>query len=124
MTVGKPKALSDAFVKNMGKGRAKGSINKVTKDLKKAYVEVFDQRGGAAGLAKWAESNPDAFYAQVSRLLPKDVEITEKKDLTITIRSAIAEPQAIPIEATVIRGEIAETVQKGREMALEAASDA
>ena len=41
------------------KGRPQGSPNKITKDIKACYMEVFDRMGGAGGLLKWARKNPD-----------------------------------------------------------------
>ena len=79
-------------------GRKKGTKNKVTKDIKSCYMEVFDRMGGAEGLLKWAEENPDVFYGQISKMLPKDLEIKSEHDLTINIISNIPEPKPLPAE--------------------------
>ena len=55
-------------------GRKKGTPNKVTADLKAAYLEAFEKRGGVQGLLDWAEESQDAFYTQVSKMLPKEIE--------------------------------------------------
>ena len=57
-----------------GGGRKKGTPNKFTKDLKAAYLEVFEERGGAKGLLAWSQDNPDAYYSQVAKMLPKEIE--------------------------------------------------
>jgi len=57
-----------------GKGRPKGAKNKIPTDLKEAYLRAFDKRGGVKGLLAWAEKSPDAFYAQISKMLPKEID--------------------------------------------------
>lgn len=64
-------------LKNLKKGasgRPKGLKNKFTVDLKAAYLEAFERRGGVQGLMEWAEKSPDIFYGQVSKMLPKEIE--------------------------------------------------
>jgi hypothetical protein len=79
-------------------GRPQGSRNKITKDIKACYMEVFDRMGGAEGLLKWAEENPDVFYAQISKMLPKGIEIKSDQQLAINIITAIPEPKPLPAE--------------------------
>ena len=78
-------------------GRPPGSSNSITKDLKKAYLGAFDALGGMQGLINWGEKQPDLFYGQISKLLPKGIEIKSDNELTINIISAIPEP--LPLEA-------------------------
>ena len=78
-------------------GRPKGTKNRVTKDIKSAYLEVFQRLGGIDGLKKWAEGNRDIFYGQISKMLPKDLQIKSEHDLTINIISAIPEPRPLPL---------------------------
>ena len=78
-------------------GRPKGSTNKITKDLKKAYLGAFDAMGGMEALIAWGKKSPDLFYSQISKLLPKGIEIKSDNELTINIISAIPEP--LPLEA-------------------------
>ena len=84
---------------NLG-GRPKGVPNKITTDLKEAYLEVFEMKGGVRGLFAWAEENPDLFYSHISKLLPKGLEIKSENDLTFNIISAIPEP--LPLEQSDI----------------------
>ena len=55
-------------------GRKKGSKNKISTDIKAAYLEAFEKRGGVQGLLDWAAESTDSFYAQVSKMLPKEID--------------------------------------------------
>jgi hypothetical protein len=79
-------------------GRKKGTPNKITKDIKSCYMEVFDALGGAEGLLKWAKQNPDVFYGQMAKMLPKGVEIKTENELVINITTQIPEPLPLPPE--------------------------
>ena len=57
----------------VGKGRPKGTPNKVTASVKGALTEAFDRRGGVPALLEWADENPSAFYALWGRLAPHEV---------------------------------------------------
>jgi FAD/FMN-containing dehydrogenase len=68
-----------AFVKGKSgnpKGRAPGSLNKFTVNVKEMFDEVIRRKGGADGLEAWANANPDEFWKQVSKMLPKDVVVS------------------------------------------------
>ena len=77
-------------------GRRRGSRNKITRDLKAVYMTVFEKMGGVQGLLDWARKNPDVFYSQISKMLPKDLEIKTEHELQINIISAIPEPKPLP----------------------------
>ena len=79
-------------------GRPPGAKNAITKDLKKAYLGAFDAMGGMAGLIAWGKKSPDLFYSQISKLLPKGLEIKSDQELTINIISNIPEPLPLPAE--------------------------
>ena len=91
-------AVHPNSLKNIGKGRKKGQKNKITKDIKAAYMEAFDKRGGVQGLLDWAEKSPDAFYSQVSKLLPKQVDLGNKDDNPLTLKMTWFPPQPKTIE--------------------------
>ena len=79
-----------SFPGGAGPGRPKGLKNKFTTDLKAAYLEAFEKRGGVQGLLDWAETSPDVFYSQVSKMLPKEVAATlddkrEMPDVTLVV---------------------------------------
>lgn len=58
---------------NAGKGRQRGSQNKVTKAFKEATLRVFDRLGGDDALLAWATKNPTEFYKIAARLIPHEV---------------------------------------------------
>ena len=55
---------------NAGKGRKKGSANKLTKSAREAFALAFEEAGGAAGLTAWAQENRTEFYKLYARLIP------------------------------------------------------
>lgn len=57
---------------NAGKGRPKGSPNKITAGIKAAFTEAFDKLGGVASLVKWGKENPTEFYKAYVRLAPQE----------------------------------------------------
>lgn len=56
---------------NAGKGRPKGSVNKLTKSAREAFQLAFDaiQQPGTS-LQEWAQANPTEFYKLYARLIP------------------------------------------------------
>lgn len=57
---------------NAGKGRPKGAVNKVTKNLCEMVLGALDDAGGQAYLAEQAEKNPAAFMALLGKVLPPE----------------------------------------------------
>lgn len=57
-----------------GKGRPKGSRNKLTVALKDAILHALSKAGGIDYLTAQAEKNPTAFLALVGRVLPLQVK--------------------------------------------------
>jgi hypothetical protein len=59
---------------NAGKGRPKGSPNKITADLKRAILEAAEAAGGEGGtvgyLTRQADENPTAFMTLIGKVLP------------------------------------------------------
>lgn len=58
---------------NAGKGRPKGSQNKVTTAFKEAVLEAFHQIGGTSALVSWGMQNQTEFYKIAARLIPTEV---------------------------------------------------
>lgn len=60
---------------NAGKGRPKGSVNKITASVKDAILRAAEaQPGGMVGyLTAQASENPVAFMSLLGRVLPMDV---------------------------------------------------
>jgi hypothetical protein len=52
-------------------GRAKGTPNKVTVQVKEAIIRAFDEVGGHAYLVAVARQEPRAFCTLLSKLLPR-----------------------------------------------------
>ena len=59
---------------NAGKGRPKGSPNKITSDVKRAILEATEAAGGEGGMVSYltaqASANPAAFMTLLGKVLP------------------------------------------------------
>jgi hypothetical protein len=77
-------------------GRPKGSVNKVSKTMKEAFKEAFDQLGGVPKLVEWAERNPDKFYTLVARLLPVDITSNDEAITPTVVKVNLVAPNAPP----------------------------
>jgi hypothetical protein len=56
-------------------GRPKGTPNKFT-TLKQAFLDAFNELGGADGLITWAQEskrNREVFYQMITKLFPQEV---------------------------------------------------
>ena len=58
---------------NAGKGRKKGTPNKVTGELKSMILEALANAGGVTYLQKQADANPNAFLSLVGKVLPMTI---------------------------------------------------
>ena len=58
-------------------GRKKGSLNKVTVEVKGAILQAFDNVGGAKYLTKVAEENPAVFCTLLGKVLPMDITTSD-----------------------------------------------
>jgi len=65
---GKPKGLPKTG------GRKAGTPNKLTKTIKAAIEEAFDEVGGVAYLVQMAKDQPVAFMTLLGKVLPNQVE--------------------------------------------------
>lgn len=66
-------------------GRQKGSLNKVTREVKDVIQRCFDSIGGEVAFARWARRNPDEFYKIYAKLLPIKLQATESKEINVYI---------------------------------------
>ena len=57
-----------------GRGRPKGSKNKLPLTFKQAVIDAFEELGGTGTLVKWGKSNPTEFYKIAARLIPTEVQ--------------------------------------------------
>ncbi len=60
---------------NAGKGRIRGSQNKIPRAFKEALLLAFEELGGVNGLVRWGRNkrNRTAFYQICARLIPHEV---------------------------------------------------
>ena len=56
-----------------GPGRPKGSVNKITADVKALVLQALDSAGGSDYLLAQSEANPVAFMTLVGKVLPLTV---------------------------------------------------
>jgi len=56
-----------------GMGRPKGSVNKVTKELKDMILTALEESGGVEYLKDRAKDNPAAFLTLIGKVLPLQV---------------------------------------------------
>lgn len=76
---------------NAGKGRPKGSSNKVTKTIREAIESSFEEVGGADYLARMAVNQPSAYMALLGKVLPAHMNITAKDTkFTVVVERASA----------------------------------
>ena len=76
-------------------GRAKGTPNKTTADMRACIEQAFFKAGGRDYLVRVAKRRPDVFLALVSKILPSEVKM-----------SVIAAYQALPSVPVEIRDPI------------------
>lgn len=64
-------------------GRAKGTPNKTTRELKDMILQALDRSGGVDYLVERAQDNPSAFLTLVGKVLP--LTVTGDKDAPLRI---------------------------------------
>lgn len=74
---------------NAGKGRPKGSTNKITRDIREAVLQSFEIVGGAQYLAEQARSNPTAYLSLVGKVLPLQVQGDLAGKMTLQIVTGV-----------------------------------
>lgn len=70
---------------NAGKGRKKGSLNKVTADVKAMILAALDKAGGIDYLLAQSAANPTAFLTLVGKVLPMTVAGDPNAPLTFAV---------------------------------------
>ena len=75
---------------NRGKGRPKGSPNKITADVKRAILEAAEAAGGNGGMVGYltlqASDNPAAFMTLLGKVLPLTLSGDPDNPLTTITR--------------------------------------
>ena len=79
-----------------GKGRPKGATNKLTRTIKAAIEEAFEQAGGVSYLADMAREQPAAFMTLLGKVLPTQMEHSSPD-------GTMSQPHRIVIEAAPIK---------------------
>ena len=59
--------------KRQGAGRPKGSVNKMSAELKEMILGALEESGGQAYLVEQAKSSPAAFMTLLGKVLPMTV---------------------------------------------------
>ncbi len=67
-----------------GKGRKKGSKNRITKAYLKDLLEIYLE-GGKEALKKLRDERPDAFIKLPAALVPKDWDVKHFGDITVQV---------------------------------------
>lgn len=92
--LGRPVDLERAPAKG---GRPKGAKNVMSKTIRDAICQAFDQLGGVEGLVSWAEMSNDnlsQLYNMWGRLAPREVHADVNGALTVIIRNEAANESA------------------------------
>lgn len=118
------KRLNPAFAANIGRGRTKGQVNKLTRTFKEAAEKAFEQGGGVewlVGLMHGTASDRAAVLGLFGRLIP--AQLQAQVDTTVRVElnwlgsrgigrvteedvKSLAAPQNLPGIQQVIEGEI------------------
>jgi hypothetical protein len=82
---------------NRGKGRPKGSPNKITADLKSAILGAAEAAGGEGGtigyLTRQAKENPTAFLTLLGKVLPMTVAGDDESPLRLIVERRLVRPE-------------------------------
>lgn len=57
-------------------GRAPGTPNKTTLEVKQALIKAFEEMGGVNSLVDWAKDNRGDFYKLWIKIMPTQVELS------------------------------------------------
>ncbi len=85
------------FKAQMGKGRPKGTQNKITKQVKEMILGALDDAGGQEYLARQADENPVAFMGLVGKVLP--LQLTGEGGYAIKIEVSTKEQRDAAVAA-------------------------
>lgn len=81
---------------NAGKGRPKGSPNKITADVKRAILEAAEAAGGEGGMVGYltlqAAENPAAFMTLIGKVLPLTIAGDQSNPLAVVTRIELVAP--------------------------------
>ena len=72
-------------------GRPKGVPNKYNRDMRKTWLQVFEELGGTERMIEWANADPkhlSIFYKGCLMLLPKTIVGDEDNPITFLMKDA------------------------------------
>jgi hypothetical protein len=75
-----------------GRGRPKGSPNKIQAAVKEMIIQALENKGGVEYLEKQADANPTAFLTLVGKVLPLQVSGDPDHPLIHEIRRTVVRP--------------------------------
>ena len=77
-----------------GPGRPKGSKDKISRNIKNNFEDVFEKLGGIDGFFAWAKKpgNQGHFYQMYSKMLPSNVDM----DIRGQIEAVIVSDKFLP----------------------------
>lgn len=87
------------FKAQMGKGRPKGTQNKLTKQVKEMILGALDDAGGQDYLARQADENPTAFLTLVGKVLP--LQLTGENGGSIKVELCTKEQRDAAVAAAI-----------------------
>jgi hypothetical protein len=72
-------------------GRKAGVPNKINSDVKEMILGALQDAGGKDYLTEQALANPTAFMALIGKVVPKDVSVDNKGNVTFKIVTNVPE---------------------------------
>lgn len=103
-----------------GPGRPKGSPNKLTRTVRQAFEEAFEELNRDPdkpyALAQWGKKNPDKFYLLSQKLIPAQVEA--KVDATVDEIDPVERAARLAAKLEVLRARAeGRTPEEGSDLA-------
>ena len=86
---------TDENLTNRGRGRPKGSKNKVSAEAKAVIAEAAEGLGGAKRLLEWAQSDPQNEKAFWATIYPKLLPLTVSGDPDNPLGIAVVERRIV-----------------------------
>jgi hypothetical protein len=103
-----PQAFKKGHPMLPGAGRKKGTPNRLTREIKGALLDAFNQVGAERWLVRLARKEPRAFAALLSKLLPTQVTGRDGEPIELLVEKAqLGLHNLSDAELGVLRGLIA-----------------
>lgn len=114
-------------------GRAAGTPNKYTAEIKQAVIEALNRSGkdgkgkeGAVGYFVWlSRAEPAVFGGLVGKILPTQVEVADKTHRSLTVEEATQKlrERGLPIPSGLIEQSVVEVIENEEEDEIEEVDD-